>query len=224
MYKLSCKTLGPIGTNCYTVINEDTNEAILIDATGEADILLREVKSAGALPKALLLTHAHFDHIDAVDKVRAEYPDIEVIIGEKDAPLMENPSLNLSLAFLGKPFSTKADRTVSDGEEIEFIGLKIKCIEVPGHTVGGMCYYFELDIENDEGEILPINRQRILFDGDTLFRRSIGRSDFPTGDGELLIRSIDAKLLVLPEDTKIFPGHDSETTVGSEKKNNYYFI
>ncbi|MBR6402821.1 MAG: MBL fold metallo-hydrolase [Eubacterium sp.] len=210
MYKMTCRTQGPVATNCYTVINEDTNEAILVDASGSTDSLLSAVKDAGAKLVAVLLTHAHFDHVDAVEKVRDIFPEVQVYIGVNDEKLLSDPGLNLSLAFMGNPVSVKSDNTVSDGEEIELIGLKIRCIEVPGHTIGGMCYYIE--------------SLGTLFDGDTLFHGSIGRSDFPTGNGEDLIKNIEDKLLVLPEETKVFPGHDSETTIGREKTSNYYFI
>ena len=92
---------------------------------------------------------------------------------------------------------------------INLIGIRIECIEVPGHTKGGMCYYMpELSA---------------LFDGDTLFHGSVGRSDFPTGDSQLLLDSIRGKLFTLPDETKVFPGHDSETTIGWEKENNMFF-
>ena len=213
MYKLQSATLGPIATNCYMVINEDSNEAVLIDATGDSNSILKMLDSEQDDSKAkldgILLTHAHFDHVDAVDKIRETFPDVTVYIGENDAPLLEDPMLNLSIDFMGSPVSVKADRTLSDGEELELIGTRIKCIEVPGHTVGGMCYYF--------------TELGLLFDGDTLFHGSVGRSDFPTGDGEALISSIRSKLFTLPDETKVFPGHDSDTTIGWEKENNYYF-
>ncbi len=209
MYKLSGVTTGPVATNCYTIINEESNEAVMIDASGNVEALLREIKSAGATPVALLLTHAHFDHVDAVDKIRAEYPDIKVYIGKNDAPLLENPTLNLSIGFIGNPISVKTDETLMDGQQIELIGTGIKCIEVPGHTIGGMCYYFK--------------ELGAIFDGDTLFHGSVGRSDFPTGDGQALLDNIREKLFVLPDETKVFPGHDSETTIGWEKSNNMFF-
>lgn len=210
MYKISGRVLGPVATNCYTIVNEETKESILIDAADRnSSRLLAASEEAGATPVAMLITHAHFDHTDGIPAVRSKYPDVEVIIGENDAPLMEDPILNLSLSFMGEAFSTKADRTVADGEEIELIGLKIKCIEVPGHTVGGMCYY--------------IPELNVLFDGDTLFCGSVGRSDFPTGDGDLLIKSIREKLFVLPDDTKVLPGHDAQTTIHTEKVGNFYF-
>ena len=209
MYKMTAVTLGPVATNCYTIIKEYTNEAIMIDASGNPVRLLHEINSKGAKPVALLLTHGHFDHVDAADKIKSEYPDIQIYIGENDADILKDPFINLSMSFMGEGVSVRADKTVEDGEEIELIGIKIKCIEVPGHTKGGMCYYMP-----------GLNS---IFDGDTLFHGSIGRSDFPTGDAEALVNNIKNKLLTLPEDTRVFPGHDSETTIGWEKENNYYF-
>ena len=208
MYKMSSVTTGLVATNCFSIINEETNEAIMIDASGNPVYLLQDIRDAGATPVALLLTHAHFDHVDAVEMIRSEYPDIEVIIGKNDEELLSNPNLNLSMAFMGDPVSVRADKTVNDGEVIEFIGIRIECIEVPGHTKGGMCYY------------MP--ELKAVFDGDTLFCGSVGRSDFPTGDADTLIRSIKEKLMVLPEDTKVFPGHDMETTIGAEKETNMF--
>ena len=223
MYKLAAVVTGMVATNCYTLFNEDTKEAILIDASGNANTLLRTVREEGLSPKAILLTHAHFDHMDGVEGIRKEYPDIEVIIGENDAPLLDNPSVNLSLAFTGIPVSIKADRTVKDGEEIELIGLKIKCIEVSGHTIGGMCYYIESLPPSGDGVSQSMTNKGVLFDGDTLFHGSVGRSDFPTGDAEALLKNIREKLFTLPDDTQVFPGHDSETTIRWEKTYNPYF-
>lgn len=222
MYRIEGVVTGMIGTNCYTLINEETKEAIFIDASGNTETLTRVVKNENLTPKAILLTHAHFDHMDGVEGIREEFPDIEVIIGENDAPLLEDPISNLSLAFTGNPISTKADRTVSDGEEISLIGLTIKCIEVPGHTIGGICYYIDNQInKGDNGDILT--KTGVIFDGDTLFWASIGRSDFPTGDEETLLRNIREKLFVLPEDTLVLPGHNNKTSIKWEKKNNPYF-
>lgn len=209
MYKMSSVTTGMVATNCFSIINEETKEAIMIDASGNPKYLLEDINMADAKPIAILITHAHFDHMDAVKMIKSEYPDVKVYIGENDEKLLGDPTLNLSMSFMGDPVSLTADETLSDGEEIELIGIKIKCIEVPGHTIGGMCYYMP-DLS-------------CVFDGDTLFHGSIGRSDFPTGDADTLIRSIREKLFTLPEETKVFPGHDSETTIGWEKENNMFF-
>lgn len=209
MYKMSSVTTGPVATNCYTIINDETNEAILIDASGNVDFLLKAVRNAEAEPVALLLTHGHFDHVDAAKDIKKAYPDIKIYIGEKDFKLSESPMLNLSVMFTGRPVSVKADETVVDGEELELIGIRIKCLEISGHTKGGICYYMP-----------DLNA---VFDGDTLFHASVGRSDFPGGNGEDLLSGIEQKLFSLPEETRVFPGHDSETTIGWEKKNNPYF-
>ena len=218
MYKITGVASGPIGTNCYSIINDETKEAILIDASGRKEKLLSLIKKNDAKVTTILLTHAHFDHMDGVSGIREEFPDLEVIIGKNDLPLLENPTLNLSLSFIGDPISEHADRTVSDGDTIQLIGLDIKCIEVPGHTVGGMCYYIEMPSSTDSEKVT-----RLLFDGDTLFHGSIGRSDFPTGDGEALVENIRTKLLCLPADTQVYPGHDSPSTIGWEAANNVYF-
>ena len=209
MYKITGVASGPIGTNCYSIINDETKEAILIDASGRKEKLLSLIKKNDAKVTTILLTHAHFDHMDGVSGIREEFPDLEVIIGKNDLPLLENPTLNLSLSFMGDPISEHADRTVSDGDTIQLIGLDIKCIEVPGHTKGGMCYYFE---EN-----------KMIFDGDTLFCGSIGRSDFPTGDGEALLKGISDRIFSLPDETVVYPGHNMRTTVGREKQENMFF-
>ena len=211
MYKVSSVISGPVATNCYTIINEETNEAVLVDASGGVDLILREVRASGAKVVAVLLTHAHFDHIDAVEKVKKEFPELVIYIGENDEPLLHDPELNLSRSFTGIPVVLDADRILKDGEELEVIGLSFRSIEVPGHTRGGMCYYLE-------------SPERVVFCGDTLFHGSVGRSDFPTGDGPLLLKSIEEKLLTLPEDTTVYPGHDSVTSIGWEKKNNFYFL
>lgn len=200
--------LGDLGTNCYTVVNTDTREAVIIDPAANADFLLKMLKNQNYDLKAILLTHAHFDHMAAVNDLKEAMPEVPVYIGVNDEELLSNCAANLSAMF-AEPVFVKADKTVSDGELLPMLGTTITCIEVPGHTKGGMCYYFE---EN-----------KLLFDGDTLFTGSIGRSDFPTGDGELLIRSIEEKLFVLPDDVVVYPGHNSKTKIGREKAGNMFF-
>ena len=129
MYKMSSVTTGLVATNCYTIINEETNEAIMIDASGSPKYLLEEIRAKEAKPVAILLTHAHFDHVDAVKMVKSEYPDIEVFIGKNDERLLADPTLNLSLSFVGDPVSVTADRTVIDGQEIELSFKEFELLE-----------------------------------------------------------------------------------------------
>ena len=185
--------LGPVSTNCYTLANVQTKDAVIIDPADSGKHLVAMIEDQVLIPRAFLLT----------------YPDVPVIIGEKDAAYLENPELNLAGPFIGSDFTLKADRTVKDGEILEFMGTKIQCIEVPGHTPGGMCYYFP--------------EQNLLFDGDTLFAGSIGRTDFPGGSHDALISGIEKKLFTLPEETLVFPGHDRATTIKKEIAENMYF-
>ncbi|WP_173472061.1 MBL fold metallo-hydrolase [Eubacterium ruminantium] len=199
--------LGDLATNCYTVVNTATREAIIIDPAANAEFLLEMIKNQQYKLIKIFLTHGHFDHILGIEGIKKAYPDVPVVIGKNDEDILATPAANLSMMFSGNPVALKADETVNDNDVVEILGTKVKCIEVPGHTKGGMCFYFE---EN-----------KMLFAGDTLFAGSIGRSDFPTGDGEALVRNIKEKLLVLPEDTVVYPGHNNRTTIGREKVDNW---
>ncbi|MBR6172656.1 MAG: MBL fold metallo-hydrolase [Eubacterium sp.] len=201
--------LGPVSTNCYTLANVQTKDAVIIDPADSGKHLVAMIEDQVLIPRAFLLTHGHFDHCMGVPELKEAYPDVPVIIGEKDAAYLENPELNLAGLFIDSDFTLKADRTVKDGEILEFMGTKIQCIEVPGHTPGGMCYYFP--------------EQNLLFDGDTLFAGSIGRTDFPGGSHDALISGIEKKLFTLPEETLVFPGHDRATTIKKEIAVNMYF-
>ena len=199
--------LGDLATNCYTVVNTATREAIIIDPAANAEFLLEMIKNQQYKLIKIFLTHGHFDHILGIEGIKKAYPDVPVVIGKNDEDILATPAANLSMMFSGNPVALKADETVNDNDVVEILGTKVKCIEVPGHTKGGMCFYFE---EN-----------KMLVAGDTLFAGSIGRSDFPTGDGEALVRNIKEKLLVLPEDTVVYPGHNNRTTIGREKVDNW---
>lgn len=200
--------LGSMATNCYTVANTETREAIIVDPAARADYLINMYANQKLRPIAVLLTHGHFDHIGALEQIKKQYPDIQVYIGKDEEDVLRRPELNLSEMF-GISISSSADKFVEDGDTISLLGTNIKCIHVPGHTKGGMCYYFP--------------EEKLLFSGDTLFCSSIGRSDFPTGDGQALIENIEKKLLTLPEDVTVYPGHDSRTNIKREKEQNPYF-
>ena len=203
MLRVEWMVLGSVSTNCYFLINEETREAIVVDPADRADQILAKAKELGVEIKAIFLTHGHGDHIFAVNDLK-EALDVVVYAREAEERLLLDPGLNLSMGLFGKPVSVKADVLVKDGQEIQVIGMKWKVLHTPGHTKGGCCYYQE--------------EAKVLISGDTLFCCSVGRTDFPGGSMAELVRSIEEKLLVLPEETIVYPGHEESTSVGYEKK------
>lgn len=192
--------VGDIGTNCYLLVNTATKETIIVDPGGDAPMLDRHIQAQGLRPAAVFLTHAHYDHAHHAAKVKEKY-QIPVYVHEAEKETMRSPRINVSAMF-GCPETYEADIFVKDGQELKVAGFDIQVLHTPGHTAGGVCYYF------------PENKT--LISGDSLFNGSVGRTDFPGGSMSDLVRSIREKLLVLPRDTEVYPGHMSKTTIGYE--------
>ncbi|MDD6571386.1 MAG: MBL fold metallo-hydrolase [Thermoflexaceae bacterium] len=202
--KIDYKVLGMVSTNCYFVCNGETMETVIIDPADNYNAIVDRIAEKGYIPKAVFLTHGHFDHILAAREICDKY-GIKCYSHEAEADLAMDSSMNLSTSFMG-PFTLKVDETFVDGQEIDMAGMHFKVLHTPGHTKGSCCYYLK-----EEG---------ILISGDTIFNESVGRTDFPTGNAATLLCSIRDKIFVLPEDTKIYPGHGSETTLEYEKVHN----
>ena len=194
MSKLRIETmvLGMVSTNTYILYKEGENQAVIVDPAAAPERILEKCRQLSLTPAAILLTHGHFDHIGAV------------IAGEKEDGLMRDPIRNLSSQF-GSSFTAKATRLVKDGDVISLLGMEIQVMETPGHTPGSVCYY--------------IPDEEVLLSGDTLFCESYGRTDFPGGSGSQMIQSI-GRLLTLPEETMVYPGHEGPTAIGHEKQYN----
>ncbi len=209
MIKIEHDVIGMCATNTYYAYNDETHEGIIVDPAGDPMRIFDRVNRCGFKPVGIILTHGHFDHILAVDKVREQY-GIKAYIGENEKAVLKDPHMNLTDSFMGEAITIDADVYLKDGEIFELAGYKIKAIETPGHTIGGMCYYF-MD-------------ENVLFSGDTLFCESVGRSDFPGGSGSTLCRVIKEKLFCLPDNTAVYPGHMEETTIDNEKRYNPFCL
>ena len=196
--------LGSLGTNCY-VVYDDTKQCVIVDGDGSGRPVMDFIEQEGLHVGMILLTHAHFDHMLAADDIRKKF-GCKLYVHMDDERMLNDPSLNLSGTLGTEQVSISADHLLRDGDVLHFLNLEWKVMATPGHTAGSVCYY------------LP--EEEVLFSGDTLFAESLGRTDLPTGSMSAIVRSIAEKLLVLPDDIMVYPGHGDATTIGHEKQYN----
>lgn len=193
--------------NTYIVYDENTKNGFVIDPGYKCDGILKSAEDDGIKIKYIFITHCHYDHISDLEPLR-EKTGALLVSGDKASINITDPDINLSLSGLGYALSAKkSDIVLGDGEEFKIDGINVKCIYTPGHTNCGVCYL----VDNKK-----------LFTGDTLFLRSIGRSDLPTGNQDTLVNSIKTKIYALDDEIEVFPGHGESSSVGYEKKFNLY--
>lgn len=198
--------LGPVHTNCYIVMNSKTKDTIIVDPADLEEIIVAEIEKHSCNVKGIFLTHGHFDHIYAAVPLACRYR-VSIYAGQKEEKLLSDFEMNCS-TMINRPIEIEADEWLRDGQKVTIDSLSFQVIETPGHTKGSVCYYWSED--------------KVLLSGDTLFFESLGRTDLPTGSSTQILTSLKDKLMVLPDDTLVLPGHGCSTTIGYERKNNPY--
>ncbi len=207
--KIERLIVGPLEVCCYIVYCEDTKEGIIIDPGASDPRILSKIKELGLNIKYILGTHAHPDHIAGVDELRKKLNAI-YLIHKLDEEFFSDPSNLIEFRMMGFSENPKADKVFEEGDKIIFGKEELQIIHTPGHSPGSSCFYSP--------------KNKIIFTGDTLFVEAVGRADLPGGNFFQMMESIKNKLLTLPEDTLIYPGHDygpkPVSTIGEEKVNN----
>jgi glyoxylase-like metal-dependent hydrolase (beta-lactamase superfamily II) len=198
--------VGPLASNCYIVGSSSTKQGMIIDPGAEAGTILRTVQQMGLSVPLIVVTHAHIDHIDALRTVK-ERTNAQFAIHKAERELLSDaPPMGIltSLGLTHFKSPPNPDRLLKDGDRIDIGDLQFEVLHTPGHSPGGIC----------------LVGHGVVFSGDTLFNYGIGRTDFRGGSYELLMKSIREKLMVLPDETIVYPGHGPATTIGDERRGN----
>jgi len=202
--------VGDFASCAYVVAEGENRECIVIDPGAEGGDLLKVIEKHNLTPKFIVNTHGHSDHIAANSFLKERFPELRICIHPEDAKMLKSTIKNLSLFFGRRVRSPSADRLLEEGDTLEIEGGSFKVLHIPGHTKGGIALLQEAK-QNDPA---------IIFTGDTLFAGGIGRTDFPSGSQKVLIKAVKEKIMTLPDETIVYPGHGPPTTVGQERSDN----
>lgn len=199
---------GMLQANSYLAVDETTKKAFVVDLGGYSNRMKSFVEREGYEVEYIILTHGHGDHICGVLEHLKDWPNAKVVAAETELELLSDPKLTMARDTGGEDVLIKPDILVKEGDTLDVGNIHLTFFMTPGHTKGGMCIY----------------TPGVLFSGDTLFRQSIGRTDFYGGSFQEIKKSIKTKLFVLPDNTVVYPGHMGPTTIGFEKENNPFVI
>jgi glyoxylase-like metal-dependent hydrolase (beta-lactamase superfamily II) len=201
---------GPFQEIGYVVHRKNDSECFVVDPGLEPWNFLKFFEKKGLTPVALLVTHGHGDHIGGIPAIRKKWKSAKIYVGELDGEKLTDPVQNLSATFGISIVTPAADVLLRDRDKLELAGISLEIRHVPGHSKGHVVYW------------IPAEPKGMVFVGDVIFQDSIGRNDFPDSEPAVQIPMIRSKILSLPDDTVIYPGHGNSTTVGAEKKSNPY--
>jgi glyoxylase-like metal-dependent hydrolase (beta-lactamase superfamily II) len=207
--RIETLAVGPLQANCYIVADASRGDAAIIDPGGDAELIAAALERNGLHPTCIINTHAHPDHTAANAALKERF-DIPLLIHEADAPLLAQAGVMRALLGMFFPASPPPDRLLRTGDEIRVGDLSLRVLHTPGHTPGSVCLYLGRE-------------EPVLFSGDTVFQAGVGRTDLPGGAHDALLNSIKMKIIPLPDNTRILPGHGSETTLQREKRENPFF-
>ena len=197
--------VGPLACNCTILGDEKTGEAIVIDPGDEVERIHRRLSRLGLTLKKILVTHAHIDHIGGALRLK-QLTGAPILLNEDDLPLLATMTTQAGWLGMAVPETAPPDGNLADGQMVGLEGYPATVLHTPGHSQGSVCLHFA-----------PL---KLLVAGDTLFAGSIGRTDLPGGNFGQIIDSIETRLLALPDETKVLPGHGPATTIGAERKSN----
>ena len=199
--------VGPLGVNCFILGDKQSKEGVVVDPGADCEMILESVARFGIKVKYVINTHGHFDHVGCNRQLK-EQTGAELLIHQGDQALLSMASRSAQKYGLTVEDSPVPSRHLTDGMKLEFGRRCIEVLHTPGHTQGGCCLY--------------LANEKLLITGDTLFAESVGRTDLPGGDHQQLIASIKSKLMPLPDETIVWPGHGPSSTIGTERRRNPY--
>jgi glyoxylase-like metal-dependent hydrolase (beta-lactamase superfamily II) len=197
----------PFQENTYIVWRGGRGDCLVIDPGLEPELILAFLRDQRLVPASILLTHGHADHIGGNAALKEAFPNAPILVGAKDAVMLEDANVNLSACFGMAVTSPKADRLLHEGDCLDLAGITLEVLDIPGHSPGHVVFLYR-------------DHPCRVFGGDVLFQGSVGRTDFPGSDGRALFTGIRTKLFTLPGDTVVFPGHGPTTTIGRERRTN----
>jgi len=201
--------VGPLQCNCSVIGDESTREAMVIDPGDDIDDVLALVRKHNLQVKQIVITHAHIDHVGGAMKLRAA-TGAPILLNQNDYALLKMLDVQASWLGMADPGKVEIDHSLGQADTLAAGSLKADVLHTPGHTEGSICLYFPLE--------------KKLIAGDTLFARSIGRTDLPGGSYDKIIRSLHEKVLALPDETTVVPGHGPLTTIGEERESNPFLV